>query len=383
MKDDLNNYVQDIDTDPESRVEWVMRDEDLDKKDPKKEKEENQELEIQVIQKSIEEQQEEIKRLQQLLEYYESGAAYRENEALFGSGNITEEEFFRQKNILDAELDKARLDLNDANTELQVLLAKKGQITGVMENSQLEEVLSRNQSGKLEGIDQKIEEQQEEMKKKQEELNYYESGAAYRENESLFGAGVINEDEFFAKKEILDKELDKARENVDNATNSLQELLDKKGEITGVKKENNVANFNGNNNTQNRVQGQQFGSINNGISQNSQVKTQEPEINPSTTQQLDLYRKQNAFMSLVRKVMAKIKSFGGREDTDKLERVASEEVNRQVANLDTVNMDENALGDSLSAHVYSEEEIINNINRRESLEREEKEVNRNIEDVTI
>lgn len=184
---------------------------------------------------------------------------------------------------------------------------------------------------------------------------------------------------FLQKKDVLDKELEKARDNRNNATNSLQDLLDKKGQVTGVKSQNN-------NNKQNTssVQGEQFNGINNGVTQDSQEKYQEPSIDPNKTQQLDLYRKQNAFMSLVRKVMAKIKSFGGRADTDKMEKVVSEEMNRQAASFDTAStIDENALGDSLAKHVCSKEEIIDNINKRESLEKDEIEVKKNIDDVTI
>lgn len=386
MNDDLNNYVQDIETNSEDGVQWAntfeeetLDNEDLKSNPEKKSKEEKEETEIEIIQKSIEQQQEEVKKLQEILNYYESGAAYRENESLFGSGNITEKEFFDKKSVLDAELEKAKLDLNDATVLLQELVAKKAKITGVIDDIQLEQFLEKNRNPELEGINEKIQQQEEEMEKTQEVLDYYESGVAYRENESLFGTGAISEDEFFAKKDVLDKELEKARDNRNNATNSLQDLLDKKGQVTGVKSQNN-------NNKQNTssVQGEQFNGINNGVTQDSQEKYQEPSIDPNKTQQLDLYRKQNAFMSLVRKVMAKIKSFGGRADTDKMEKVVSEEMNRQAASFDTAStIDENALGDSLAKHVCSKEEIIDNINKRESLEKDEIEVKKNIDDVTI
>lgn len=342
MDENLKNYEQEIDLDTESGAEWVIEDEQVDKKEPEKEIEENEKNkgELEEIENNIEEQQEKIDKLQDMLYYFESGEAYRENEEQYESGDITEEDYIANKTSLDLEFDQIKLDIKEATSLLENLFARKEQITGIREENNLEE--------------EKVNQDLVNMANEEQERSEAEEKKVEQEK-----TGVEN------KEDIQD-------ESKANPENQIFE--------------NSTNNINGSNNIQNNAQEAQVNGedIDNSAQSNGPKDEQEQQdVDPNMTQQLDLYRKQNAFMSLVRKVIAKIKSFNDKTNTDKIEEIAVEEMDKKGANLDPSNLDVKDLGDSLSDHVCSKEEVINNINKRESLEKEEKEVDRNIDDVSI
>lgn len=257
----------------------------------------------------------------------------------------------------------------------------------------------RQKKEQLEKIEKEIEEKEKEIEQIQIILDYHESGEAYRENEEKFSNGMIDEKEYEETKRQIDEEFDNARENILIVKDELKDLLSQKEKITGIKqkditeqekledlveqkeelksngemkkpsknieeKENSNGDTeqNKNNSTSNKENAQ----LSNNLENNQQ--SEQTEQSPVQEQEMQVYRRPNRLLEFIKKSIEKIKHIIKMDNKENFEEAVAEQLNNEGYNVNKTQLENVNLGDELSNYVYSNNEIIQNYNKRDILE---------------
>lgn len=276
------------------------------------------------------------------------------------------------------------------------------------DKEELEETTEKENVSKeeLEKLNEEIEKKEKEMEQIQILIDYYESGEAYRENEENFSNGMIDEKEYEETKRKIDEEFDLQKSNMLTVQNELQELLNEKEKITGIKQkdvtekteleesqeeqleEKNIEDEVKENTQENKEAKEEKeekskndnnnkSNISNDAGNNNQGE--QIEENLVQEQEIQVYKEPNRFIEFLKKAIEKVKKIIKRDREEEFEEVVIEGLNNNGYDVDRSKLKDLNLGSELSSHVYNENEIIKNYNNRETNEQLIGKEQRNIE----
>lgn len=263
------------------------------------------------------------------------------------------------------------------------------------DKEELEEITEKENVSKeeLEKLNEEIEKKEKEMEQIQILIDYYESGEAYRENEENFSNGMIDEKEYEETKRKIDEEFDLQKSNMLTVQNELQELLNEKEKITGVKQkdvteqtelEESQEERLEENNIEDEVKEEKSKNDNNNksdISNDTGNNNQGEQIEENLVQEqeIQVYKEPNRFIEFLKKAIEKVKKIIKRDREEEFEEVIINDLNNNGYDVDRSDLGDLNLGSELSSHVYNENEIIQNYNNRETNEQLIGKEQRNIE----
>lgn len=265
----------------------------------------------------------------------------------------------------------------------------------IEDKEELEETIEKENVSKeeLEKLNEEIEKKEKEMEQIQILIDYYESGEAYRENEENFSNGMIDEKEYEETKRKIDEEFDLQKSNMLTVQNELQELLNEKEKITGVKQkdvteqtelEESQEERLEENNIEDEVKEEKSKNDNNNksdISNDTGNNNQGEQIEENLVQEqeIQVYKEPNRFIEFLKKAIEKVKKIIKRDREEEFEEVIINDLNNNGYDVDRSDLGDLNLGSELSSHVYNENEIIQNYNNRETNEQLIGKEQRNIE----
>ena len=162
--------------------------------------------------------------------------------------------------------------------------------------------------------------------------------------------GVKQKDVIEEEKEEL---VDKKEENVSNK----EEVVDTSKDNENKKESNEAEEKSNNESTEEQeVENQE----------NEQVRN-----DPVGQRQIEVYGKQNKFVKFIKKALEKLKQIVGIKKEQNIEENIINQVNAEGYNIHTEQFDIPNLGEQLSRFVCSNEEILQNYDRREAIEQQE------------